>query len=374
MADPLSVTWLALAVVSLGLQVTGGITDYFDSLKSRDQDIASVVQRNDTLRKTLRLIESSISRFQNDHRTATETLRQFLHSSSEELKVLESMLGLQSSEKLATLQATSQTISSDILVVQSEVSAVRSPIRGIQSTVSQFETHFNSVENLLQQLLVQGSTINGTLQEITPAMVTGRLLGKPAVLQEMCDAVGTRAQHKSKRNIPATPDNAAQIRRTVTRCTGGRFSCLCHHRRYLQHKKAAWGPLRFSHETTIKQHAPGCPATEAITEIDKSDKFALTYAGLRSLLNSAVQLSFSMLELLIRSHYSLNSGRKVNDCIVVPVWQDESLPSVVSSMLDLFRAKKASPQAVDEHNSSLVHFVACFYLLTNKAPANYHNA
>ncbi|KAI7767024.1 hypothetical protein LZL87_013490 [Fusarium oxysporum] len=160
MADPLSVTWLALAVVSLGLQVTGGITDYFDSLKSRDQDIASVVQRNDTLRKTLRLIESSISRFQNDHRTATETLRQFLHSSSEELKVLES------SEKLATLQATSQTISSDILVVQSEVSAVRSPIRGIQSTVSQFETHFNSVENLLQQLLVQGSTINGTLQEV----------------------------------------------------------------------------------------------------------------------------------------------------------------------------------------------------------------
>lgn len=92
MAGPLSVAGLALAVVSLGLQVTGGITDYFDSLNSRDQDIASIIQRNDTLRKTLQIIELSISRFQNDHRTATETLRQFLDSSNEELKVLEAMV------------------------------------------------------------------------------------------------------------------------------------------------------------------------------------------------------------------------------------------------------------------------------------------
>lgn len=92
MADPLSVAGLALAVVSLGLQVTGGITDYFDSLKSRDQDIASIIQQNDTLKKTLQVIESSISRFQNDHRTATEALRQFLDSSNDELKFLEGMV------------------------------------------------------------------------------------------------------------------------------------------------------------------------------------------------------------------------------------------------------------------------------------------
>ncbi|KAF5548236.1 ankyrin repeat-containing protein [Fusarium mexicanum] len=252
MADPLSIAGLALAVVSLGLQVTGGITDYFDSLESRDEDIASIIQRNDTLRKTLQIIESSVSRFQNDHKTATEALRQLLDSCKKELKVLESMvatlitgdqgatgrknrarikgkkllypfhrpkleqmatklhhvnqtlqLGLQSlglsvshleSEKLSMLQATSQTISSDLLVVQSEVSAISTPIQGIQSTVSQFETRFDGLEKLLQQLLAQGSTINGTLQEITPAMVTERLLRKPAVLQEICDTVKTQEQ------------------------------------------------------------------------------------------------------------------------------------------------------------------------------------
>ncbi|KAF5536598.1 ankyrin repeat-containing protein [Fusarium napiforme] len=92
MADPLSVAGLALAVASLGLQVTGGITDYFDSLESRDQDIASIIQKNDTPLKTLQIIESSIFRFQNDHGTATETLRQFLDSSNDELKVLEAMV------------------------------------------------------------------------------------------------------------------------------------------------------------------------------------------------------------------------------------------------------------------------------------------
>ncbi|KAF4432636.1 Ankyrin repeat-containing domain [Fusarium acutatum] len=390
MADPLSVAGLALAVVSLGLQVTGGITDYFDALKSRDQDIASIIQRNDTLRKTLQIIESSISRFQNDHRTTTEALRQFLDSSKEELKVLDSMvatlitddqgttgrkykarnkgkkllypfhrpkleqmatklhhinatlqLGLQSlglsvshlgSEKLATLQATSQTISSNLLVVQSEVSAISTPIQGIQSTMSQFETRFNGLENLLGQLLVQGSTIKGTLQEITPALVTGRLLRKPA-------------------------------------------------------QKAAWGSLRFSYETTIEQHAPGCTATEAISEIDKSNKFALTYIGLRYFLNSAIQLSFSirsgaggwslgpnftyypmvdsrsapafrMLNLLMGSWFGLSPSPGLNGLLDSTPWRANLLPSVVSSILNLFRAKKASPRAVDDYNKSLVHYVA----------------
>ncbi|KAF5606219.1 ankyrin repeats (3 copies) domain protein [Fusarium subglutinans] len=228
MTDPLSVTGLALAVVSLGLQVTGGITDYLDSLKSRDQDISSIIQQNDALRKTLRIIESSISRFQSDHRTATEALRQFLDSCNEELKALESMNAAlitddqgttgrrtkarnkgkkllypfhrpkleQMATKLhhinATLQLGLQSLGLDLLVVRSEVSAISTPIQGIQSTVSQFETRFDGLENLLQQLLVQGSTINGTLQEITPVMVTERLLRKPAVLQEMCDTVKTQ--------------------------------------------------------------------------------------------------------------------------------------------------------------------------------------
>ncbi|KAF5677091.1 ankyrin repeat-containing protein [Fusarium circinatum] len=299
------------------------------------------------------------------HRPKLEQMATKLHHINATLQLGLQSLGLSvsllGSEKLATIQATSQTISSDLLVVRSEVSAISTPIQGIQSTVSQFETRFDGLENLLQQLLVQGSTINRTLQEITPAM------------------------------------------------------------------NAAWGPLRFSHETKIERHTPGCPATEAIKEIDRSSKFALTYVGLRSLLNSAIQLSFSvrsgaggwslgpnftyypmvdsrtapafrMFGLLSHSKFYLSRGRTEYGSIENAEWWKELLPSVASSILSLFRAKKASPRAVDAFNQSLVHYVASIircdygevdvlqsradyrqssplldllqYLLANKAPAN----
>ncbi|KAF5639666.1 ankyrin repeat-containing protein [Fusarium sp. NRRL 52700] len=469
MADPLSVAGLALAVVSLGLQVTGGITEYFDSLKSRDQDIASIIQQNNMLRKTLQIIESSISRFQNDHRPATEALRQFLDSCNKELKDLESMvaalntgdqcttsrrtkarnngkkllypfhrpkveqmatklhhinatlqLGLQSlglsvshlgSEKLAILQATSQTISSDLLVVQSEVLSISTPIRGIQTTMSQFETRFDGLENLIGQLLVQGSTINGALQNITPELFAGRLVSKPAVLQEMCDAVVTQERHRPKGKSLVPHQRAAKVRTEVSSYTGGRFSCLCRRRRHVQRWNAL-GSLVLSHETITERHLPGCPAAQTILEPDRSQSFALTFAGLRSLLNSAIQFSFTirsgaggcsfgpnftyypvvdsnrapafkMLDLLMNS-YSIGFNRSR---LGVDAWKEKIVPSVVSSVLSLFQGRKASPRAVNEHNESLVYKVALCadnsqasplidlleHLVNNKAPANDYN-
>ncbi|CVK84520.1 uncharacterized protein FPRN_01987 [Fusarium proliferatum] len=487
MADPLSVAGLALAVVSLGLQVTGGITDYFDSLKSRDQDIASIIQQNDTLKKTLQVIESSISRFQNDHRTATEALRQFLDSSNDELKVLEGIvatfttddqgapgrrtkarnkgkkllypfhrpkleqmatklhhinatlqLGLQSlglsvshlgSQKLATLQVTSQTISSDLLVVQSEVSSISSPIRGMQSTLSQFETRFDGLEHLLEQLLVQGSNTNERLQDITPALVTGRLLRKPAVLREMCDAVVTQEKRRPKRKPSVPHETVARVSTGVSRYTGGRFSCLCRHRRHVQRWNGALGSFVLSHETTTERHLPGCPVTRAILEPDRSQKIALTYAGLRRLLNSAIQFSltirsgaggssfgpnftyypivdsnrapaFQMLQLL-GSCFEYNGNLALSGYPEIPALWEKLVPSVVSAVLSLLQAKQASPRAVNDRNESLVYSVAlCIrtyyssmdflpslastsqasplldlleYLLNNKALANNYN-
>ncbi|KAF5713071.1 ankyrin repeat-containing protein [Fusarium mundagurra] len=445
MADPLSVAGLALAVVSLGLQVTGGITDYFDSLKSRDQDIASVMQQNDTLRKTLQIIESSISRFQNDHRTETEALRQFLDSSNEELRALESMvatlitndqgttgrrntarnkgkkllypfhrpkleqmatklhhinatlqLGLQSlgfsvsylgSEKLTALHATSQTISSDLLVVQSEVSAMSTPIQGMQSAISQFGTRFDDLENLLKQVLVQGSTMNGTPQDITPALVTGRLLRKPGVLREICDAVVTPKPHRSKERLSVPHENVVMAKAAVSSYTGGRFACLCRHRRHVQRWNAALGSLALSHETTAERHLPACPAAQTISEPDRSKKVALTYTGLRYLLNSAIQLSFTigsgagglsfspnftyypivdsksastfrMMSLLTSSRNVIWNFCKNCSLLEDRAWEEELLPAVVSSILRLFQTKQASPRAVNECNESLVYRVA----------------
>lgn len=89
MADPLSVAGLAFGVVSLGLQISQGITTYIDALNCREQDILAVRNRNDTLQKILQAVETFRSQLERDHHVATDTIRGCLDSCSTELRSLE---------------------------------------------------------------------------------------------------------------------------------------------------------------------------------------------------------------------------------------------------------------------------------------------
>ncbi len=90
MADPLSIVGLAAGLVSLGLQVGGGIKTYLDALDCREQDMASVRQQNDTLAATLRTIETLLipSQLEPAHQKATEAVRDCLDSCRKELNSL----------------------------------------------------------------------------------------------------------------------------------------------------------------------------------------------------------------------------------------------------------------------------------------------
>jgi hypothetical protein len=92
MADPLSVAGLAAGVVSLGIQVSQGITAYIDALQCRDDDIASVKKRNDSLRKMLRVIETPRSHLEGDHQVATTAIRECLDSCNTELIALDNFV------------------------------------------------------------------------------------------------------------------------------------------------------------------------------------------------------------------------------------------------------------------------------------------
>jgi DNA anti-recombination protein RmuC len=88
MADPLSVAGLAAGVVSLGIQVCGGITKYLDALDCREQDILSAKQQNECLRKALQVVEASLARLQRDHSAAAAAVQDCLDSSKQELSAL----------------------------------------------------------------------------------------------------------------------------------------------------------------------------------------------------------------------------------------------------------------------------------------------
>lgn len=92
MADPLSVAGLATGMVSLGLQVCGGITSYLDALKCGEQDIASTRQQTDCLDKTLQVVKASLPQPRQEHQAPTAAVHSCLDSCSQELKALQTLM------------------------------------------------------------------------------------------------------------------------------------------------------------------------------------------------------------------------------------------------------------------------------------------
>ncbi len=92
MADPLSVAGLvaglAAGLVSLGLQVCGGITQYLDALDCRDQDMVSVRQQTISLQNTLRAVEPSLAQLQSDHQAAAAAVHDCIAGCKSELRAL----------------------------------------------------------------------------------------------------------------------------------------------------------------------------------------------------------------------------------------------------------------------------------------------
>lgn len=161
---------------------------------------------------------------------------------------------------------------------------------------------------------------------------------------------------------------------TLSRNVDGSFSCMCRRIRRFQRKTIVRGSLALSSETVTERHLPGCPAKQKIKDTGESRSFSLTYTGLRRLLNLAVQLSFTVTSgagggsLSPRFTYfptvdskTAPAWRMLNllvDCRLQGHLWDKLASSVVSSIIKLFRTKKASPRAVDAGNRSLVYQLA----------------
>jgi hypothetical protein len=208
-------------------------------------------------------------------------------------------------------------------------------------------------------------------------MITTQLISKPAVLRDICDASGARDFYSPNQTPSTMNPGPTQTSSMLSRYPGGRFSCLCRHLQHLERKNSVWGTINVSVETITEKHLPGCPAAHIVLDTNQSRKISFTYTGLQTLLNSAVQLSFMMPS--GAGGWSLSSNITIYpivDSETAPVFKlltlvqtaqmsmldatkmTETLyPSVVSLILRLFQAKKASPRAVDNHNKSLVHYL-----------------
>lgn len=89
MADPLSIAASVAGLVSLGIQVGGGIITYLDAIKCRADDIASVKRQAQNFEKVLRIIQTALSRVDSSHQVPTTVVAECLESCEAELKGLD---------------------------------------------------------------------------------------------------------------------------------------------------------------------------------------------------------------------------------------------------------------------------------------------
>jgi hypothetical protein len=89
MADPLSVTASAAGLVSLGLQVCSGITQYLDALKCRDQELNSARRYVQSLEAALQIINEASQHTQIQYQQPLATC---LQPCQEELETLRTFI------------------------------------------------------------------------------------------------------------------------------------------------------------------------------------------------------------------------------------------------------------------------------------------
>lgn len=92
MSDPVSLAGTALGVVSLGLILCQGLTDYLQALECRKADIESTSRQVDCLQSALNVINVALAKFSPDHQNAGHVVEGCLHLCEEEIKRLSDKL------------------------------------------------------------------------------------------------------------------------------------------------------------------------------------------------------------------------------------------------------------------------------------------
>ncbi|KAI1779064.1 hypothetical protein F4818DRAFT_238325 [Hypoxylon cercidicola] len=92
MADPIGITGTAVGIVSLCLQLYGGLKNYLDNFRDRDEYISKALLRLDLLRSLTNDVESTIPTLQSGHYAPSQAVLLSLKACETEMKSLDAEL------------------------------------------------------------------------------------------------------------------------------------------------------------------------------------------------------------------------------------------------------------------------------------------
>ncbi len=92
MADPLSIVGLVTSVISLGLQVTGGLFDYLDAVKGQVEELSSAKQQATNMKDLLLTIQDLLPRVKDSWPTSATLIERHVQSCNTEISALYALL------------------------------------------------------------------------------------------------------------------------------------------------------------------------------------------------------------------------------------------------------------------------------------------
>lgn len=144
MADPLSITASVAGLISLGVQVFSGITQYLDAVRERKDDVASARTQARRMQELLQLVNSAAAKIEPAH-SATAAFLKASASVEPELKALEQFV--QSVDTTRPLPSGRDVLGK----VQIQAKKLTYPFH--RPTMDRLQSHLLKVNDMLQAAL-----------------------------------------------------------------------------------------------------------------------------------------------------------------------------------------------------------------------------
>ncbi|KAK8061164.1 hypothetical protein PG997_015385 [Apiospora hydei] len=410
MADAFGLAASVAGLISLGLQVTGGIASYLDALESRHEELASVKRQNDALTASLDLIKAASSRAQTHHGHAITTsiqlceaelraaevllaalanlqlVAQRLHNANQVLQLTVNGLTLEMAgsgvEKLTMIESGSPAII-PLLGICDRVVTTDQLQENSRVTQGMFERSHDSLQLTLRfqsekiermEKLLENLQPPGVLTSQSVGTMAHKVAGKPAALKELCDTicdVPEKQPYQPPRSVPF-PDQGRRMTSATERI------CICplspRSHRLTTHRTVQLGHFHLSEEQETRGHWPSCPLSRIQPTRKNHRTVGFKYAGLGRILSSIVGASFTFTS----GAGSFSIGANLTYYPTVDVKSDPSfcimrliedfpyhakvnetgalfMNACIKRLDRLFNEKKAYSTAVSDRNKSLMH-------------------
>ncbi|RYC55236.1 hypothetical protein CHU98_g10977 [Xylaria longipes] len=415
MADPLSVAGLVTSVISLGLQVAGGLSDYLKGMKGREEELSSAKRRVDTMKDLLLTIQDLLPRMKNSWPTSATSIERHVQTCNTEISAL-----------FALLTELSQPASSGSgirLKLAEQKQKLSYPFN--RTHLSHLEERLVKVNNALQTALhVTGLDVSITTSNELRQVHDSSITAKNQVQQLHDVSIITRDEVRQIRDVSITTSNQVQqmydfsiTARDELRQTCDELRVMCQSTTARAQKMVACLPLMVSENPERKVNGGiGVPLDSIEAAVSLASKPSLLSTSIESLaryntlptrhrnmssacMNDATQaanvsIEYRGLTKLFQTAFVLSfsntygaGGRSVSPCFTyypsvdrdtAPAFRIlnlvncmlsdskhydtsevlKALQCCFDSVLTLYSRRKASPMAVDQFGGSLLHLVA----------------